>query len=180
VYQLEIVAISCVAADHRSGANHRTKNDMTTSPSRHRPAPGLGTLLISLCTLAMLQGCATPAQAPRIEQACAAGSMMVETSLFFGLRISGGGEVSEREWQRYVASTLVPSFPEGFTIVRTNGHWRDPESGRAVSEPGRMVIRLHDGSDRAKSAVSTVIATYVRQFRQQSVMRTDKPACTTF
>src|SRR5262245_20410541 len=39
------------------------------------------------------------------------------TELYFGRSIPGGGQVSDNEWEKFLADVVTPRFPDGFTIL---------------------------------------------------------------
>lgn len=124
------------------------------------------TWLILIAALGLLAGCAT---APST----------VDDRLFFGRSIPGGGEVSEAQWNAFVAEVIVPRFPEGFTIWRGSGHWKG-DDGAAVSE-SPCVLEVVHGTDPAIERRFEEIATaYRTRFNQDAVMRLRSPAQQSF
>lgn len=106
-----------------------------------------------------------------------AGSAAIETKLYFGLGIPGGGRVGERQWMRFLAETVTPRFPDGLTVLSGTGQWRDPkgQSAKVMSEPSRIVIIVHPETAATAKAIAEIRQTYVKRFRQQSVLQTDQP-----
>ncbi|MEN6543398.1 DUF3574 domain-containing protein [Parvibaculum sp.] len=106
-----------------------------------------------------------------------AGSAAIETKLYFGLGMPGGGRVSERQWTRFLAETVTPRFPDGLTVLSGTGQWRDPkgQSARIISEPARIVIIVHPETAATAKAIADIREAYVKRFRQQSVLQTDQP-----
>ena len=88
--------------------------------------------------------------------------------LYFGLD-SGGREIGEAEWQAFVREVVVPRFPEGFTVVPAQGHWRGA-AGKPLSEASRVIEIVHpnDGTDSVR--VAEIAAFYKSRFRQESVL----------
>ncbi|HUD49970.1 DUF3574 domain-containing protein [Parvibaculum sp.] len=112
-----------------------------------------------------------------VVQPAFAGSGAIETKLYFGLGIAGGGRVTEQQWQRFLAEIVTPRFPDGLTVLSATGQWRDPKgkSSKVVSEPTRIVIIVHPETAAATKAIGEIRQTYVKRFRQQSVLQTDQP-----
>ena len=106
-----------------------------------------------------------------------AGSAAIETKLYFGMGTPGGGRVSERQWVRFLAETVTPRFPDGLTVLSGTGQWRDPkgQSAKVISEPARIVIIVHPETAATAKAIAEIRQTYVKRFRQQSVLQTDQP-----
>ncbi len=106
-----------------------------------------------------------------------AGSAAIETKLYFGLGIVGGGRVSERQWTRFLAETVTPRFPDGLTVLSGTGQWRDPkgQSAKVISEPARIVVIVHPETAATAKAIAEIRQAYVKSFHQQSVLQTDQP-----
>jgi len=88
-----------------------------------------------------------------------------------------GGNVAEREWQEFLATTLTPAFPDGLTTTEARGQWRDPQ-GRIIREASR-VLTILAGPD-AVARFAPVEAAYRARFAQQSVLVTTQPVCARF
>jgi hypothetical protein len=116
----------------------------------------------ALAGLVALSACAAPAPA------------FVQSTLYLGRSIPGGGEVSDAALARFVAEEVTPRFPEGFTLIDGAGAWRDRTSGATIRERTVILIVLHPPSRRA--AVEEIAAAYARRFGQQSVLRVESPA----
>lgn len=54
--------------------------------------------------------------------------------LYFGRAISEGGEVSEADWDEFIAEIVTPRFPDGLTFWRADGQYQDA-SGIIIREP---------------------------------------------
>ncbi len=129
--------------------------------------------LIALAAFALLgAGLTSPGQFDRCG-----GTRMIETTLYFG-QSSPAGMMYEADWRAFQERFIVPRFKEGFTLLRGEGHWQDPETGYDAGEATRILVRVHDGTD--DEAITNLIATYKRMFKQKSVLRTDTQICAQF
>jgi hypothetical protein len=101
----------------------------------------------------------------------------VQTTLYFGLGLKGGGYITETQWQRFVAEVVTPRFPDGLTVIPATGQWRDPKAkqARVMSEPTRIVVIVHPETVAAVRAVGEIKRVYVKRFHQDSVFQTDQP-----
>ncbi len=101
----------------------------------------------------------------------------VQTTLYFGLGLEGGGEVGEAEWRHFLADTVSPRFPDGLTVIPATGQWRDPKTKDAeiVSESTRIVVIVHPQTSAAAQAIVEIRQIYVKRFRQGAVLQTDQP-----
>jgi hypothetical protein len=115
------------------------------------------------------------ARAPEDDNACTEG---VVSRVYFG-QTTPWGTVTEVQWQAFVAQTVTPRFPSGFTELRARGHWRDAP-GSIHEEDTRVIEVAHDDSAPARARVRDIAAEYRRTFAQQSVLVTQAPALQCF
>jgi hypothetical protein len=81
------------------------------------------------------------------------------------------GAVTELQWRAFVAESVTPRFPAGFTELQAQGHWRDGR-GTTIEEGTRIVEIVHDGELLSRERVHEVAADYKHRFAQQSVLIT--------
>ncbi len=81
------------------------------------------------------------------------------------------GVVSGAEWRAFIAESVTPRFPAGFTELQAQGHWRD-DRGIISEEETRIVEIVHDGAPLTRERFREVAADYKRRFAQQSVLIT--------
>ena len=81
------------------------------------------------------------------------------------------GAVTEMQWRAFVAESVTPRFPAGFTELQAQGHWRD-DRGVTIEEGTRIVEIIHDGELVSRERVREVAADYKHRFAQQSVLIT--------
>jgi hypothetical protein len=118
---------------------------------------------LALCAALLLASCG--ATIPR--QSGSAGA--IGDRLYFGRSIPGGGSVSDQDWDRFVDEIVVPAFPDGHTVWRADGAWRDP-GGRITREATFVLELVHDDAPGHDAAIEAIIAAYKSRFHQQSVM----------
>lgn len=99
------------------------------------------------------------------------------TELYFGRSIPGGGTVSDEEWAKFLAEVVTPRFPDGFTIVKATGQFRET-NGTIDKEPTQILLFLYAAKTRTASRrkIEEIRRAYKRQFRQESVLRIDFPS----
>ena len=110
---------------------------------------------------------------------CATAPSAFSDRLFFGRSIPGGGEVSEAQWDKFVAEVVVPRFPEGFTVFRGAGHWKG-DDGVEVSEQTSILEVTHAPDPTADAKVAEIAQAYRERFNQEAVLRIRTPATLTF
>jgi len=108
--------------------------------------------------------------------------------LYFGRSIPGGGEVTEREWRRYLAEEVSPRFPDGLTAIDAQGQWRS--DGVLENEDSKVLLLLGPlhGTEHMptltvadrEERISALVEAYRQRFRQGSVLRIDTSGCFRF
>jgi uncharacterized protein YggL (DUF469 family) len=93
----------------------------------------------------------------------------IQANLFFGRNISGGGEVSEEQFQTFLDSVITPRFPDGLTLSDADGQFLDA-TGTLIEERSKVVTLLLEDSQANEAAINEIITTYLQQFQQESVL----------
>lgn len=136
-----------------------------TAPPRRRRA---------LLILALALGGCVPA-APVIAPPPAGQEAWIADRLYFGRNIPDGGTVSEDAWAAFLTQVVTPRFPNGLTVVRGEGQWRD-SAGALVWEESFILELYHPAGADVDAALEEIAAEYKRRFRQEAVMRVRAPA----
>lgn len=102
--------------------------------------------------------------------------LLVRDTLYFGLSIPGGGEVSEADWRHFESDHLTRAFPKGFTVLDARGAWRGT-NGETIHEPARVVIVIHDDDAASQSAVDEIVRDYRVAFHQEAVLHERTAVC---
>ena len=131
--------------------------------------------------LLALAGCAASSLPIRPSAgACEAGDQsMVRDTLYFGRNRPKGGAVREAEWRRFLNEIITPRFPDGLTVVKATGQWRNA-SGQIEREASEVVTVLHSGDLIAQGKISEIIAEYRQRFDQEAVLRERATTCARF
>lgn len=146
-------------------------------------------MLLAACAGTAPEGVAPFSIAPGAEPVCTsplAPAWVVQ--LYFGRSIPGGGEVTEREWRRYLAEEVSPRFPDGLTAIDAQGQWR---SGGVIEHEDSKVLLLLSplhGTEQIpaltpedrEERITALVEAYRRRFRQGSVLRIDTSGCYRF
>ena len=82
--------------------------------------------------------------------------------------------ISGADFDAFAAREIAPRFPDGYTILHGDGHWREKEHD--YSEPSRILLIIHPVTPEAEARIEQLRVIYCRQFRQTSVLRMDQPA----
>jgi len=127
----------------------------------------------SLALLALLW--AAPAFA-----ACPAGqSAMLTVRLYFG-QDANGKQVPAAAWRDFLARSVTPRFPDGFTVFEATGQWRDPRTRVVQREPSKVIEIAAPDTGALRGRVEEVRKDYMARFHQQSVGLLTLPGCGTF
>lgn len=89
--------------------------------------------------------------------------------LYFGQSIKGRGLVSHRAWQSFLADTITPSLPDGFTVYDANGQYMNKETHGIGREPTEVVEVAADDTEEFRLRIASVVDAYRRRFEQGSV-----------
>jgi hypothetical protein len=128
--------------------------------------------LVALVTFVSFGGCAPFI---RSSHQPPANDVMLSDRLVFGRNIPSGGVVSDSAWEVFVREIVSPRLPDGLTIWRAEGQWRDAE-GRVVREPSLVLEVFHRHDTAIDLALREIAAEYKRRFRQEAVLRAATPA----
>ncbi|NOT48813.1 MAG: DUF3574 domain-containing protein [Acidobacteria bacterium] len=98
------------------------------------------------------------------------------TELYFGRSKPGGGNVSDDDWNAFLADVVTPRFPDGFTELKAIGQYRE-KSGRIVSEPSNVLVFFYSkkAKNESRTKIEEIRAAYIKRFEQESVLRVDLP-----
>ncbi len=94
---------------------------------------------------------------------------LIQTDLYFGRNIRGGGLVSESQFQTFVDSVVTPNFPAGLTILDAQGQFKD-STGTIIKEPSKLLTLVFDDTLTNENSVNQIIREYIQQFDQESVL----------
>jgi hypothetical protein len=105
---------------------------------------------------------------------------MQQIELMFGRNVAGHIRVGEAAWSRFLAREITPRFPDGLTVLKAAGQWRDPGGRGAVRESSKMVIIVTADEAAARDRIATIVAAYKQQFGQRSVGVISHSVCAAF
>lgn len=123
----------------------------------------------ALVALLLVAGCRAPLPVTRT---------MTRSEVYFGLSRPDGTLVSADAFGTFVAAEIAPRFPDGFTILNAQGHWREAD-GDLVTEESRLLILFTTTPAQAR-AIDEICHAYRDQFGQEAVLRATSPAWVTF
>jgi hypothetical protein len=89
------------------------------------------------------------------------------TELYFGA-------VAKPAWDEYLAASVTPRFPDGFTVLEAEGQWRNPQ-GEIRRIPTRVLLILHPPTAEAEAAIEALRAEFLARFGHVAVLRGSGP-----
>jgi hypothetical protein len=101
-----------------------------------------------------------------------------KAELFFGRNIGAAEGVSDGAWQSFLDAEITPRFPDGLTVIASNGQWRGPD-GRIIAERGFVLTVLAPSAAQRRS-LNEIRAAYRMRFMQDAVLLIETPACAGF
>jgi hypothetical protein len=99
----------------------------------------------------------------------------LRTEIFFGMDKPTGGQVTEEEWEKFVADVVTPRFPDGLTVDDALGQYLDGKI--LVREKSKQLILIYPRKYKTASSrkIEEIRAAYIKAFDQKSVLRIDLP-----
>ncbi|WP_162240526.1 DUF3574 domain-containing protein [Bradyrhizobium viridifuturi] len=104
----------------------------------------------------------------------------MQAELMFGRQIAGRGRVSEAQWSDFLKREVTPRFPDGLTLLRASGQWRDPDTGRIAREQSFVVRIIAAETPETLARLKEIGSAYKQRFHQQSVGLTLSTTCASF
>ena len=98
--------------------------------------------------------------------------------IYCGLSKPDGSTVSDDMLDSFINGTLSHEFPDGFSVLRADGGWRDMATGCTIREPSAIFELAHGKQDAER--VLAVARAYKEAFGQQAVMVASVPVTTQF
>lgn len=98
--------------------------------------------------------------------------------IYFGTTMPGG-VVTSSQWAEFLKSSVTPRFPQGFTVWRAYGQWRNPD-GKIRQEESFVLSIAHPDDRPSNEAVLSIIGEYKSQFKQEAVLRVKSRACASY
>nr|WP_228037686.1 DUF3574 domain-containing protein [Nodosilinea sp. LEGE 06152] len=95
---------------------------------------------------------------------------LIQTDLYFGRNIAGGGEVSEAEFQQFLNQEITSRFPDGLTVYDADGQFLS-STNDLVQEPSKIVSLIFEDTVENEAAIAQIIQAYKQQFQQESVLQ---------
>ena len=132
-------------------------------------------LLLSFAVIATILGCSGESSAECPEGMDA----FVSYQLFMGRSMPDGNVASDADWNRFLAETVTPRFPDGLTVLDASGQWRN-SSGIIEKEQSKQLVILAPPGEDALRLIGEVSEAYKSRFNQESVLKVVEDVCVSF
>jgi Protein of unknown function (DUF3574) len=145
--------------------------------------PRIAAVLAALAMIGLgLIGEFVPSPASAQGPPCHAPALpMLRIELMFGRNVGDDLAVTEDAWASFLASEVVPRFPDGFTVVDAAGPRTDkPTANLFLAEPSKIIIIIAPDAPQTEQRIAAVETAYKRQFQQQSVVVASRSVCASF
>jgi hypothetical protein len=106
-------------------------------------------------------------------------SAQLVVQMFFGQSMRGS-LISRRAWERFVADTITPALPDGFTVYSGSGQWQDTATQMIGREQTEILLVAAPDSPSFRSAIAAIAEAYRRRFDQHMVGIITTPGCAAF
>jgi hypothetical protein len=127
--------------------------------------------LISASSLVLVTGCGgTDKKASDDESK----PTWVQTVIYFGRNIPGGGLVSEEQFDKFLNDVVTKEFPKGLTAFDAYGQMQK-DNGSVEKQSTKVVLLAHEKTSANSEAVKRIIDSYRKSFGTPQVMRTTIP-----
>ncbi len=93
--------------------------------------------------------------------------------VYFGQSLPGGGVVEANLFDEFILGTVVPRFPDGFSLFAATGFWRG-DVGTTLSEPSVILRIAAPAGDEAMTSVYEIAQIYRQHFKQEAVLVTQQ------
>ncbi len=86
------------------------------------------------------------------------------------------GGIGEREWTAFLDEEVTPRFPDGLSVLDVRGQYRNQQGTIGREHAKLLVIVVFDAPAHA-ARVQAIVDSYVRRYKQESVLRVERPVC---
>lgn len=105
-----------------------------------------------------------------ILSGCATHQAWVQYELYFGLSTDSGRVViSDDQWLQFQTETILPRFPEGFTVHHADEFWCSGTTPYSEQSNVLNIVAARGGD--AENRIREIAREYAQRFRQDAVLQ---------
>jgi Protein of unknown function (DUF3574) len=94
---------------------------------------------------------------------------LIQVDLYYGQNIDTTGQVSDRQFHRFLRDEVTPRFPDGLTVYDAAGQFLN-NANQLIHEPSKIVSLVIEDTQTNERKINEVIDIYKQQFQQESVL----------
>ncbi|MDD5033646.1 MAG: DUF3574 domain-containing protein [Methylococcaceae bacterium] len=114
-----------------------------------------------------------------ITQGCSTRPGWSRYEMYFGLSTdSGHTRIPDQQWQAFRDQEIVSRFPDGFTLYRGNGYWRNDFD--TYREPSELLMVVAPDIEATQKKLNEIAQAYIQRFHQQAVLQIKSQAVIRF
>jgi len=112
--------------------------------------------------------------------ACPVGEApLLHVQIYFG-QMEAGKQLADSAWEDFLARSVTPRFPAGYTVYDAVGRWRDLQTKIIGREPTKIVEIDAPDTREFRARIEDIRKDYGARFHQQAVGIVTAPACGAF
>lgn len=129
-------------------------------------------IFVAACLAMTAFALAVPAQA----QAPWRSADTLKTEVYFGLRLPDGKQVSEEEWNKFLAEFVVPRFPNGLTVIDASGRSANAAKTDTPVNPTKLLVLVHPNVGDSQDKLAEVKTEFRKRFgKDAGIFHIDSP-----
>jgi len=97
-----------------------------------------------------------------------------------GKAIAGRGDLTDKEWLRFLDDTITVNLPNGYTVMDADGAWMNPVTHKTIKEATEVLLVALPDTPGSLASVNRTRTEYQIKYRQQRVGMTVEHACGAF
>jgi Protein of unknown function (DUF3574) len=94
---------------------------------------------------------------------------LIQVDLYYGQNIGTTGQVSDRQFRRFLRNEVTPRFPDGLTVYDADGQFLD-SANQLIREPSKVVSLVIEDTQANERSMNEIIDIYKQKFQQESVL----------
>jgi Protein of unknown function (DUF3574) len=94
---------------------------------------------------------------------------LIQVDLYYGQNIGTTGQVSDRQFRRFLRNEVTPRFPDGLTVYDADGQFLN-SANQLIQEPSKVVSLVIEDTQANERSINEIIDIYKQKFQQESVL----------
>ncbi len=94
---------------------------------------------------------------------------MTVARLYMGGQLPGGAYIGEFEWQQFLATAVVPRFPDGVRSSDVAFEYNSKAGAGAVQDNTKLLVIIAPSGDDTENKLDAVVTAFSKRFNSQAV-----------